>query len=299
LRVAASNGEEGWRTEHLPISLKVIPPWYLTTIARIAYGLLAIGLLVFLYRSQLRRRLAEEEGKRIEAIAREKLSWFQRIAHEFRTPLTLIAGAVDRSRNGAPAEQEDQLKLIDQQTSHLNNQVGQILEMASLKAEGYRLHPQTWDFVAYQRYLLPSVATLAEAKNIQLDFSTSTNQLFFAFDEDAWRKITANLLANAIKFTADGGKVVLEVRLEAERGNYEVMVIVRDTGRGIAPQFQARVFEPFVREDDLTPGTGLGLPLVKELATMMQGDVFLQSKYSDKITSYTDLRRNRLQRTHL
>jgi signal transduction histidine kinase/DNA-binding response OmpR family regulator/ligand-binding sensor domain-containing protein len=277
LRVAASNAEEGWRTEHLPIPLKIIPPWYLSTLALIAYGLLALGLLVFLYRSQLRRRLAEEEGKRIAAIAREKLSWFQRIAHEFRTPLTVIAGAVDRSRNGAPAEQEGQLKLIDQQTSHLNKQVGQILEMASLKAEGYRLHPQIGDFVAYQHYLLRSVTTLAEAKNIQLEFTASTNQLFFAFDEDAWRKITGNLLANAIKFTANGGKVVLEIRLKTERGSSEVMVIVKDTGRGIAPQFQARVFEPFVREDDLTPGTGLGLPLVKELATMMQGEVLLQS----------------------
>jgi len=277
LRVAASNADEGWRTEHLPISLQVIPPWYLTTAAWIAYSLLAIGLLLFLYRSQLRRRLAEEEGKRIEAIAREKLSWFQRIAHEFRTPLTVIAGAVDQSRNGAPTEREDQLELIDQQTSHLNNQVGQILEMASLKAEGYRLHPTPGDFIAYQHYLLRSFITLAEAKNIQLEFTASTKQLFFAFDEDAWGKITGNLVANAIKFTPKGGKVVLEVRLEAGRENHEVVVTVRDTGRGIAPEFQERVFEPFAREDDLTPGTGLGLPLVKELANMMKGEVFLRS----------------------
>jgi signal transduction histidine kinase/DNA-binding response OmpR family regulator/ligand-binding sensor domain-containing protein len=278
LLVAASNAEESWRTEHLPISLKVIPPWYLTTVARIAYGLLAIGLLLFLYRSQLRRRLAEEEGKRIEAIAREKLTWFQRIAHEFRTPLTVITGAVDRSRNGPSTEQEGQLQLIDQQTSHLSKQVGQILEMASLKAEGYRLRPNIGDFIAYQNYLLYSFTTLAEAKNIQLAFTASTQQLFFAFDEDAWGKITGNLLANAIKFTPSGGKVVLEVRSEAESGHDEVMVIVLDTGRGIAPEFQARVFEPFVREDDVTPGTGLGLPLVKELITMMQGKVSLVSK---------------------
>lgn len=278
LRVAASNTDEDWRTEHLPIYLKVIPPWYLTTVARIGYGLLAVGLLVFLYRSQLRRRLAEEEGKRIEAIAREKLSWFQRIAHEFRTPLTVITGAVDRSRNGAPMEQEDQLKLIDQQTNHLNNQVGQILEMASLKAEGYRLHPQTGDFIAYQRYLLRSFSSLAETAGLTLDFGSKSKQLFFPFDEDAWRKITGNLLANAIKYTPRGGKIMLEVDEHSERGNYEVMVVVRDTGRGIHPDFQSRVFEPFTREEDLTPGTGLGLPLVKELTTLMRGEVSLLSR---------------------
>jgi signal transduction histidine kinase/DNA-binding response OmpR family regulator len=278
LRVTAANPAEGWRTEYLPISLKVIPPWYLTTAARIGYGWLAIGLLWFFYRSQLRRRLAEEEGKRIQAIAREKLSWFQQIAHEFRTPLTVITGAVDRSRNGAPTGREDQLKLIDQQTNHLNNQIGQILEMASLQAAGYRLRPLTGEFISFQHYLFRSFASLAEAKNIQLHFTASTDRLFFAFDEDAWRKITSNLMTNAIKFTAAGGKVSLEVRLENKSEEYVVLVSVRDTGRGIAPALQPRVFQPFVREEDLTPGTGLGLSLVGELVKLMEGEVSLLSE---------------------
>ncbi|WP_020570783.1 hybrid sensor histidine kinase/response regulator transcription factor [Neolewinella persica] len=273
LLVEASHTEEGWRVKHPPIYLSVIPPWYQTLLAKASYLFLAIGLLLFLYRTQLRRRLAEAEGKRIEALAQEKLSWFQRIAHEFRTPLTVIAGAVDRSRNDPAADQEQQLGLIDQQTNHLNGQVGQILEMASLRAEGYRLRQQSGDIVAFHKYLFHSFSTLAEAKGIGLRFHTSVERYFFAFDEDAWQKITGNLLANAIKFTQEGGEITLDIQLREE----ELCVVVKDNGRGIHPDFQRRLFEPFTREEVASTGTGLGLALASELVALMGGRISVAS----------------------
>lgn len=273
LLVEASHMDEDWRVKYSPIYLSVIPPWYRTFLAKVSYFFLATGLLLFLYRTQLRRRLAEAEGKRIEALAREKLSWFQRIAHEFRTPLTVITGAVDRSRNDPSADQEQQLRLIDQQTNHLNGQVGQILEMASLRAEGYRLRQQSGDFVAFHKYLFNSFSTLAEAKSIDLRFHTAVERYFFAFDEDAWQKITGNLLANAIKFTPAGGEITLDIKLLGE----ELCVVVKDNGRGIHPDFQRRLFEPFTREEVASTGTGLGLALASELVDLMGGRISVAS----------------------
>ncbi|MEL6141379.1 MAG: ATP-binding protein, partial [Bacteroidota bacterium] len=277
LLVAATDEHENWRSEHPPIFLRVHPPWYRSTMAYLLYIITGIGLILSFYRSQLKRRLAEVERIRVEEVAQEKLDWFHRIAHEFRTPLTIIGGAVDQLRGKAMPEQYGKLQQIDQQNAYLDRQITQILDMASLRAEGPGLHPTTGDFVAFQRYLLQSFASLAEEKHIDLVFTTTYEQLVFSFDEDYWRKITGNLLINALKFTPDGGHVELTLELIYQNSFQELLLSVSDTGDGMSPAFQEQLFQPFAREHTQRPGTGLGLALTHELVQLLGGKLSVDS----------------------
>jgi signal transduction histidine kinase/DNA-binding response OmpR family regulator/streptogramin lyase len=257
LRARATDPTAGWSVEHPPIYLSVTPPWYWSNYAYALYGLLMLGLLYGLYQTLLLRRLSAE-----------RLGWFERIAHEFRTPLAIIAGAADRSQRGPEPERPAQLRLIEKQTHLLGGQVDRILELASLRATPVGPEKTIADFTAFHRYLLQSYASLAEEDNLNLAFNAPGGALHFAFAEEDWRAITGNLLSNALKFTPPGGLVAMALTSNPSHdGTFTVELTISDTGRGMSKTFMRRLFRPFYREDNgTTKGTGLGLALAKETA---------------------------------
>ncbi|WP_299435741.1 two-component regulator propeller domain-containing protein [uncultured Aquimarina sp.] len=283
LHVRASSSENKWEVLHEPISVLVLPPWYKTNVAYLAYSLFLLLLIYTFYKIQLRRKIAETEKEHVSSLAEVKTRWFNQIAHEFRTPLTVILGAVDQIRNRSvkdTSNKEDKyLHQIENQANHLSNQVHQILEIAQMQEDQLEMNEQLGDFVSFQRYLLYSFKSLAEEKEISLTFSSDQEELHMYYDEDKWRKITTNLVSNAIKYNVVGGKVSLKINYVEDEDSSRINVIVKDSGIGISSDFMKILYDPFTRsQTENENGVGLGLTLTKELVELMKGNIRVESK---------------------
>lgn len=266
-----------------PISLQVLAPWYKTAWAYGLYVLFGLALVYTFYRIQIQRLLALADKQRSEEMIAEKVKWFQKIAHEFRTPLTIIFGAVDlirSSKNENDKIHDSRVEQIADQATHLTRQIDEILELAKIQEGTPRLQLETGDFIAFQNRILSAHQHLANQKNIELNFKSNIKVLYFDFDHDKWHKITGNLLSNALKFTEPKGKVLLDVNQQIVEDNSLLTLKVQDNGSGIPKQLFPHLFEPFRQaEVHQEQGTGLGLALTKALVELHGGTIEVESTF--------------------
>lgn len=287
LKVKAFDIDDAWEIGD-SVVLSVIPPWYKTNLAYLLYGSLLLLIVFAFYKIQLRRKIAETEKEFVKDLSQSKTRWFNQIAHEFRTPLTVILGATDQIRDKLTSSSQKNtnghLSQIENQTHHLSNQVQKILEIAQMQDNQLEIHLSDGDFVAFQKYLFNSFASLADQKSIALKFTSSDQSVFASFDEDKWRKISSNLISNAIKYNRINGTVSLDINID--KNNNTVTIDIRDTGVGIDKQFLSKLFDPFSKENsENSEGVGLGLTLTKELIQLLKGTITVDSK-KDKGTSF-------------
>ncbi|WP_103069144.1 hybrid sensor histidine kinase/response regulator transcription factor [Aquimarina sediminis] len=279
--LAEASLDDQWEIQYRPIPIVVIPPWYKTKLAYGIYIMVTMYLIFIVYRIQLRRKIAETEKEFVTDLSKAKTRWFNQIAHEFRTPLTVINGAADQIRDRLATKvntkTDRHLSQIEDQVNHLSNQVHKILEIAQMQDNQLEIKTNTGDFIGFQQYLFYSFTSLAEKQNVSLNFSSSHEELFMSFDEDKWRKITTNLISNAIKYNTKGGGVLFSIQYEEEKKNLTIQV--KDTGIGMSKKFIGKLFEPFTKEKtEDSKGVGLGLTLTKELIQLMDGKITVQSQ---------------------
>ncbi|MEM6396823.1 MAG: ATP-binding protein [Bacteroidota bacterium] len=275
LLVEAADQNTGIRLNYADISLRVWPPWYFSNLAYLVYLFLGIGIVYQLYRLQIRRKLAEAERAQTILASEERLQLFNRVAHEFRTPLTIIQGAIDRIKHDDKGDEKVRLNQIEQQSKHLDLQVSQILNLAALKSGQQAVQLERGDLIAYLRQLFTSFRSAADQRQIQLVFRSEQASLPTVYNADHWRKVINNLLGNALKYCPPGSTVEMKIKaVEASK----LSIIIKDNGPGIAQDFQSKIFEPFTRERaDHKTGSGIGLALVKELVEDMNGHIELVS----------------------
>ncbi|MBW1298873.1 hybrid sensor histidine kinase/response regulator transcription factor [Aquimarina litoralis] len=288
LQIKAFDIDNSWEIND-EVDLVVLPPWYKTNLAYLLYGSLLFLIAFAFYKIRLRRKIAETEKEFVKDLSQSKTRWFNQIAHEFRTPLTVILGATDQIRDKLGNTSEDKtdkhLSQIENQTNHLSNQVQKILEIAQMKDNQLEIHLSNGDFIAFQKYLFNSFTSLAQRKDVTLEFISSEKSMYASFDEDKWRKISTNLISNAIKYNRERGTVSL--RLDIDREHKKITLEIKDTGVGISKQFLSKLFDPFSKENPEAPqGVGLGLTLTKELIHLLGGTIKVDSKKA-KGTSFT------------
>ncbi|MEM6786531.1 MAG: response regulator [Myxococcota bacterium] len=221
-----------------------------------------------------------ERTKETEAIARARTSFLANVSHELRTPLTLVLGplqAVLRRREGLDEAARKDLDLVLRNASRLARMVNDLLDFT--KAEEKRLEPR-WQRVDVRMLVREAVEDLqpvATSRDIILRADLADAPEATAADRRMFEKIVMNFLGNALKFTPAGGEVVARLSLDED----EVTFAVSDTGIGIAPEDQARVFERFLQVDSAQSrrfeGSGLGLALAREFARAMGGDATVTS----------------------
>jgi two-component system cell cycle sensor histidine kinase PleC len=217
-----------------------------------------------------------------EAASRSKSQFLANMSHELRTPLNAILGfsQMIASRNLAPVERHfEYAEHIQKSGNHLLALINDILDLAKIEAGGFALHEADIDV---GRVIEDEVATFqhrAESNGCTLKVEVSDQLPLVHADERAVRQIMLNLLSNAVKFTPTGGTITAFAEVAAGAA---LCFGVTDTGVGISPDDQAKVFENFGqgRHDVVSPdkGTGLGLPIVKGLAESHGGRVSLESK---------------------
>jgi signal transduction histidine kinase len=221
----------------------------------------------------LASRFREMAARLAEAEALER-NFLMTVSHELRTPLTAIRGHVSAIRDGLiddPELEQVSLDVVYAETERLERLVQDVLDLAKLDTHRFTVHREE---VEMERLVERAYDTFGEeARRRRIDYRRELDAApVLETDGDRVLQIITNLLANAFRWTPDGGRVALA--LNAENGT--VSVAVEDTGPGIARSEQDRIFRPFWSRDD--GGTGLGLAIARELAVALGGRIELQSE---------------------
>ena len=215
-----------------------------------------------------------EMAHRLGEVEAMERNFLMSVSHELRTPLTAIRGHVAALREGVvvdPDLQAQSLETVEQEAQRLERLVGDILDLAKLDTHRFTVMQEEVDMSellaqAYERYR-------DEAQRRSIDYRCEVKaHPVIESDGDRVLQVVGNLLSNAFKATPNGGRVSLELA----QLNGTVRVVVEDSGPGIPHQSRERIFRPFVSH--VGGGTGLGLPIARELSAALGGRLELQSE---------------------
>jgi len=217
------------------------------------------------------------ELRRLEAVRRDFLA---NVSHELKTPLTAIHGLVETLIDEPDMDRATQgrfLLKVQSQTVRLTNLITDILALSRLESQPDSLRQELIDLRDPVAESVQALAPMADAREVSVNIQVPDTPVPVAGDREALRQVVDNLLDNAIKYTPAGGRVDLRLVLDAP----DAQLDVEDTGIGIEPHFQSRIFERFYRVDRARSrelgGTGLGLSIVRHTVMAMGGQVAVQS----------------------
>lgn len=318
-RVKGSNNDGYWNKEGASLSLVIHPPFWKTWWAYVIYTLVFFVLVYMLRRNELRkinlRQELEMEQLNAEKLAEldiEKNKFFSNISHEFRTPLTLILGPLERLI-GSPKDenQKKQLNLVKRNARRLQTLINQLLSLSKLESGKMKLKARPENIVKLTRLFLQSFHSMAEDKGIKLEFESDAEEYIVCIDTIKFEKVVNNLLSNAFKFTERGGKIKVNIKslqstvFSPQSGNHIVptadclpvrsgakegrlptgdciQIKFSDTGIGISKEELPHVFDRFYQVDEqqmkTNLGTGIGLSLTKELIELHHGTIAVDSE---------------------
>ena len=281
-KVKASNSDGVWNEQETSLHLYILPPFYLSGWAYCFYVLFFMGCLVCVifyfkrrnYRKQHRQMEMLEQEKERE-VYHAKIDFFTNVAHEIRTPLTLIKGPLENIilKKEVDSETKEDLYIMKQNTERLLNLTNQLLDFRKTETRGFRLNFTECDVVAVLRETYLRFTSLAKQKG--LDFILELPQECFMADvnQEALTKIISNLLNNGVKYAS----TYLRISLETDEKVFHIRTF--NDGEMIPDTMKEEIFKPFVRldkEDEVTTGTGIGLALSRSLAELHQGSLMME-----------------------
>ena len=289
-RVKAANNDGVWNDKPAQLLITVLPPFWKTGTAFIFYAIATLAALLLarwliLYNERINFQIEQEREKanRLHELDMIKIKFFTNVSHEFRTPLTLILTPLERMLRSAPdGEQKKQFQLIHRNARRLLNLVNQLLDFRRMEVQDIQLNTSEGDIVKFVREVFYSFSDLSEKNNIDFTFETTVQQLETLFDQDKLEKILFNLLSNAFKFTPENGSVSLKLSTLTVEGRNFVDIKVKDSGIGIAPDKQDKIFERFFQADHprsmVNQGSGIGLSITREFVKIHGGTIEVQSE---------------------
>ncbi len=266
-----------------------------------------LGLALVLRHERRQARSLVERSKELERLSSEllrvnrmKSEFLANVSHELRTPLNAIVGFVDLLREGVYGElaprQVKPVERIEASANHLRHLVDQVLDLAKMAAGRLEIHTETIDLRPFVLDVASEIESLVSEKGLSLSLVMGAALPRIRTDPTHLRQILVNLLGNAVKYTNEGG-IVIRTRLvdslpdsgtASDRSSYPstpwIGIQVIDTGIGIDPANQSRIFEEFEQIDagprgnSAERGTGLGLAISRRLAALIGGMVELESE---------------------
>jgi signal transduction histidine kinase/ligand-binding sensor domain-containing protein/DNA-binding response OmpR family regulator len=288
------------------ISIIIHPPWWQTWWAYGLYAFIGLGLLYsFKQYTVNRERMKHElkiqtfEAEKMHEIDHLKSRFFANISHEFRTPLTLILGHLDKFLARSPEDNPDQpaFLMMQRNARRLQQLINHLLDLSKLEAGSMKLDLKPADLMAFLKTMVLSFTSHAETKEIQYHFKYPSEHLLVYFDADKLEKIITNLLSNAFKFTKPGGKITVTAVLEPAdhlllpdgfrnitpiSAAWVLELKVKDSGKGIPEDQLNKIFDRFYQADTShtreQEGTGIGLSLVRELVELHSGEIKVESQ---------------------
>lgn len=278
LELRASDGQGSWNPNPHLLAITVAPYWYETQIAWLSFLALGLLTLVLLGRLFLRRKLERQTLHQLQELDAFKSRFLTNLTHEFRTPLTLILGPARRLRELARTSQnstlEREARRIDRQGRRLLDLINQLLDLRKLEAGQLEVERTPVHLEHFLSELTEGFLLEAESKNITLNFNTEgADAGAVEVDKSKVDSIVTNLVANALKYTPEGGTVSITQSTMEQTWK----LAVQDSGPGIPPDLKDRIFERFARAPGETvSGTGVGLALARELAQLLGGKLTVE-----------------------
>ncbi len=270
---AAVNGK--WSDRERTLSFEILPPFWATIWARMIYAAMALSLAYYIITTYHNRTQVKKEKEIYEA----KIDFFTNIAHEIKTPLTLIKSPLENLREqwGEHADMKDDIQMMERNTNRLVSLVSQILDFRKTEAKGFRLEFSQENISAILEEAFLSFQSLAKKRHLQYTLEMPSTDIYAYADEEALNKIFYNLISNATKYAAE--RVLVQL-LPVKEGENQVVVLFSNDGQLIPEDMADRIFEPFFRlkENHRQKGTGIGLSLARSLAELHGGRLFLQPR---------------------
>lgn len=229
----------------------------------------------------------ERISKKLHEADQAKLRFFSNISHEFRTPLTLILGTVEKMirENQDNCDLISMLNIVQRNSFQLFNLINQLLDIRKLDSGNIKLNVTNGDIAFFVKGLCTTFSHLAEANDINYSFKTTNDKIIGWFDTDIIEKSINNLLSNAFKHTLKHGEITLSISIDTEINNLpdKVSIVVSDNGKGIPEEHIRFVLDRYYQVENnntgFNTGTGIGLAYTKELIELHKGSIEVESKF--------------------
>lgn len=284
--VKASNNDNLWNNNGPVVDIIILPPFWKTKLATATYILIVIILLLtfrklIIIRTNEKNLLEFErlEKGRIEEINQMKLRFFTNISHEFRTPLTLISGPLEKLLNENDVTKDEQtylLSLMHKNVQRMQRLISQLMDFRKLENKKMRLKISSGNITSCIKDAIQLFEEYCSRKGIALKYiSNLSEKEIYWFDKSIVDNVVFILLSNSIKFTPNKGEILVELN----QREHLLEVKVKDTGIGIPKDKLNIIFERFYSESNPSKilGTGIGLSFAKNLITLHKGEIQVDS----------------------
>ena len=274
LLLKATDSYGHWQELPYAITIRVLPPWYASRLAYMAYILLLIGGIFTTtrwYKDRLKTRNSLQMGVILT-----------NITHELLTPLTVISATIYKLKEMAPQYEED-YQVMDSNINRTTRLLRQILEVRKSQAGQLRLRVNNGDLIAFVRKACENIRPMAEQQHITLCWDLPNRDGSAWFDTDKLDKILYNLLSNAIKYNNKDGKIDVRLNLNREKAT----ITIADNGIGMSKDKLKHLYTRFFDGDyrkQKQPGTGIGLALTHDLVKLHHGSIDCESKEGEGTT---------------
>lgn len=280
-KVKSLNSFGVWSKE-IKLKIRILPPFWASSYAYFFYFLITCGLFYYIIRysqnlTQIKnnRKIKHLNDEKEKEIYQAKIDFFTNVAHEIRTPLTLIKGPLEKlliMEHQSP-EVPQNLSIMKKNTSRLLKLVNELLDFRKSEIGGLKLTFVEANISSIVRNLHLRFSPLIEERGIEFEMQLGEKDIFAFVDKEALKKILSNLISNAIKYSKD------KVSITLHRDDKKLTLVVKNDGNLIPFQLKNKIFEPFFRVDnmDSSSGTGIGLSLAHALTQLHNGTLQLVS----------------------
>lgn len=283
LMVKGANSDGLWNPEIRSLEIRVLPPFYLSTAAYVVYILLLLGLIcsVFFY---FRRRGVEKHRRDMEKFEQEKerelyiskIEFFTNVAHEIRTPLTLIKSPLESvlKEKALPESIKTELEVMDENAERLLALTNQLLDFRKTGNKGFKLNLAECNMGAVIHSVYKRFIPLARKRGIDLKIELPEADIYAGVDKEAIIKVLSNLFSNALKYAG----TYAHLYLSADDEESSLLIVMDNDGEVIPLEMRDNIFLPFVRYRDgnkVESGTGIGLALARSLAELHGGSLVM------------------------
>jgi signal transduction histidine kinase/CheY-like chemotaxis protein/ligand-binding sensor domain-containing protein/AraC-like DNA-binding protein len=287
LHINYANKNNQWSPLPKTINITVTPPFWKTSWAYALYIVLLVGLqvgvvLFIRQRAKVKRAVAMDKFRiqQMQELNDYKLRFFTNVAHEFRTPLTLIFGpVVSLIRKSSSLWEKNQLKTIYNNSLRLQKLIDELIQFRKIESGKEKLEIVEVDLVSFTHEVVDSFQQYAAELDVNIEFIPPGESLTGWVDSRKLEKVLINLISNAIKYNTKDGHV--EITLFEKSGIAEF--IIRDTGIGIAEEMKEAIFESFFSNpgqgnEPNSKSAGIGLSLTRSLVHIHKGTIEMRSR---------------------
>ena len=266
---ALSNNK--WSPER-DVTIIIRRPWYSTWPAWFIYAALSMMFGLYIYTNARERLRLHQQMKLEKQLTEFRLNFFTSITHEFRTPLAIIQGAVDKLNNDRSSRAA--LQTARRGTRRLLRLVDMLMEFRRVNTGNIRLQVERDDIIGFVRNIYQDFWSIARRKDMRTVFTPFAKRYDVEFDHRMVETIVYNLMSNAIKYAPEHGMATLSVRLDGD----SIVIAVEDDGPGISDEQQASLFQPFMQGHVSQGGMGIGLYVAHSMAVLHHGTMTYRRK---------------------